>query len=293
MKLWAVAVLFIFATAGGAQQKKADFSDEFRTPATRAYLAVTQLSPVKRDNDNFEVKLYRALQEVAEAEKHIKTEHDQHGFELLNGTMVLITFWRENSEYGETASHCIAELVSVFDPSQMSATLTKHLQPGSCLRELGEKKEDMQKILAAQGKPEAPARMPENAQTSLSPGFVKAGTLAYRALSRLPVIPAPDDGFESKLANATKAIDEAKRNIKTERDQQVYSLLNGMLLGLILAREDRSYLRLGVACEGEAEQIFDPDTLKQRGERPLTPGICLLEYDHKREDIDRRLQQPR
>ncbi len=123
----------------------------------------------------------------------------------------------------------------------------------------------------------------------MSPAFQKQGQRALDAIERIPLFPSANKiqpGFEQRMLDAEKAIDEAKYNAKTNKDKEVLKILQ-TTIALIKAQKsmegldpDRRITGLAeIQCEAEIKALFEPDSLSTYGIKQAAEKTCLKKVE--------------
>ena len=121
----------------------------------------------------------------------------------------------------------------------------------------------------------------------LSPQFKESGFTVCEAISDMPDIKAPDDGYEVKKAIAQKTLELASQKASNEADLAALKVLQAWLALAIrqyesTARHDMKGFQqagdAGLYCMAEAKMAFKPQVLSQKGRDLAAEKKCLSEY---------------
>ena len=121
----------------------------------------------------------------------------------------------------------------------------------------------------------------------LSAQFKEAGFTASEAISDMPDVKLPDDGYQQKKAVAQKAVEAASQKAGNEADQDALKILQAWLALAIKqydssARHDMKAFQqaadANLYCTAEAKMVFKPQVLSERGKAMAAEKKCLSEY---------------
>ena len=124
-------------------------------------------------------------------------------------------------------------------------------------------------------------------ELKLSPEFKEAGATATDAISRIPDVKLPDDGYAARKLDAEKAIDTANSKVSTGDDKALLKVLQAWLALAVKQyqadphRDLEGFKRAVIAttyCMSEATAVFKPKVLSDKGKQMAAEKRCLTEY---------------
>jgi len=121
---------------------------------------------------------------------------------------------------------------------------------------------------------------------------MEAGTAASDAIGRIPEVQLPDDDYLTRKLDAEKAIDAASHKVTTDSDNEIFKVLvawNAFAVRQYEAhskRDMKAFERAAEAslyCATEAEMVFNPRVLSEKGRQKAAEKKCLAEYQKMRD----------